>query len=90
MKNCRVCWCDECKKRHDKIHNVAVNLVQDETVVNLCDTHTVENTLKGEQLIKLDPGAPMSLVERPWLEIYLAKFKYKIEDLVFYECHQVF
>ena len=90
MKNSRACWCDECKKRHIKVDNDAINMVQEETVVNLCNTYVVENTLRGEQVMILDLGAPMSLVGRPWLEKYFAEMNYKIEELVSYECHQVF
>ena len=42
--------------------------------------YAVENTMGGGQVMILDPGAPMSLAGRPWLERYLAKFDYKIKD----------
>ena len=40
-------------------------------VVNLCDTYGVENTQRGEHIMVLDPGAPMSLAGRSWLSKYL-------------------
>ena len=60
------------------IDNVAVMLVQEETVVNLCNTYMLENNLRGEQVIVLDPEAPISLAGRPWLEKYLAEFDYNL------------
>ena len=42
--------------------------------VNFCDTFVVENIQRGENVMILDPGAPMSLAGRPWLEKYLAEF----------------
>ena len=38
----------------------------------------------------LDPGAPVSLVGRPWLSKYLAEFDLKIEDMESSACFQVF
>ena len=58
--------------------------------MNLCNTYAVENTLRGGQVMILDPGAPMSLARRPWSERYLADFDYKIEDMVSSKCYQVF
>ena len=58
--------------------------------MNLCNTYVVENTLRGEQVMILDPGAPMSLVGRPWIEEYLAEFDYMIKDMVSSKCYQVF
>jgi len=37
-----------------------------------------------------EPGAPMSLAGRPWLERYLAEFDYMIEDMVSSECYKLF
>ena len=67
-----------------------VNLVPKETVVNLCDTYEVENRQGGEHVMIIDSGAPMSLAGRLWLSKYLAEFDYKIEDMVFSACYQVF
>ena len=47
-------------------------------VVNLSYTYVVENTLRGEQVKILDPGVPLSLAGRPWLEKYLAEFDYNL------------
>ena len=87
---CVACWCENCKKRRDKIDNVAVNLVYDDMIVNLCDNYLVENTQGGEKVMILDPEAPMSVAGRHWLEKYLADFDYKIEDMVSSKCYQVF
>ena len=38
----------------------------------------------------LDPGAPMSLVGRPYLSKYMAEFDLKIEDMESSACFQVF
>ena len=59
-------------------------------VVNLCDTYTVDDTLRGEKVMILDPGAPMSLAGRPGLEEYLAEFFYKIKEMYSSKYHQVF
>ena len=58
--------------------NTNVNLVHEETIVNLCDVYRVENTQGGEHVMILDPGAPVSLVGRLWLSKYLVEFYYKI------------
>ena len=42
-----------------------MNLVQEETIVSLCDMYEVENMQGGEHIMILDPGAPVSLVGRP-------------------------
>ena len=75
------CWCNDCKKRRDKSDNVALNLVHEDLVVNLCDNYMVENTQCGEKVMILDPGAPMSLAGSPWLEKYLAEFDLEIENM---------
>ena len=49
------------KMRRVKIYIVAVNDVHEEMVVNLCNTYLVESTLRGEEMIILDTGAPISL-----------------------------
>ena len=85
-----MCGYDNCKKRRNKIHNVVVNLVHKEMVVNMCDTYAVENTQRGEKVMILDPGAPMSLAGRPRLEKYWDDFDYNIEDMISSECYQVF
>lgn len=46
-----------------KLDNTSINLVYEDTVVKLCDTYVVENKQRGEYVMILDPGAPMS-----WLE----------------------
>ena len=74
------CWCDICKAMRANMANATVNLVYEEKVVNLCDIYAVSNTRREEKVTILDPGAPMSLAGRPWLEKYLAEFDYKIED----------
>ena len=71
MPKCVACWCDNCKKRRDKIDNVVVNLIYDYLVVNLCDNYTVENRQGGEKVMIFDPEAPMSLAGRPWLVIII-------------------
>ena len=65
-------------------------MVQEETVRNLCNTYVDENILRGEQVMILDHGAPMSLAGRSWLEKYLAEFDYMIEDMVSLKCYDVF
>ena len=44
--------------------NTSVNLVHEDTVVNICDTYGVENTKRGEHIMVLDPGTPVSLARR--------------------------
>ena len=66
---------------------MAVNLVHEDSVVNLFDNYHIQ---RGEKVMILDPGAPMSLAGKPWLEKYLADFDYKIEDMVSSKCYQVF
>ena len=60
-----------------------------DTLVNLCETYMVENTTREEKVIILDPGVPVGLVERPWLEKYLTEFDYKIEDIVSSACYPI-
>ena len=62
------CWCETCKARRVKIDNVSVNVIHEGMVVNLCDLYAVGNTQRGEKVIILDPGAPMSLARRPWIK----------------------
>ena len=83
-------WCNNCKKRRNKIDKVVVNLVHDDMVVNLCNNHVVRNTQGEDKVMILDPEAPISLARRSWLDKYLAEFDYKIEDIVTSNCHQVF
>ena len=83
-------WCKTCKARRAKIDNFALNLVHEDMVPNLCCTYIVDNTPRGEKVMILDPGAPMNLARRPWLEKYLAEFDYKIKDMVSSKCYQVF
>ena len=71
-------------------HDTAVNLVHKDMVWNLCDTYAVKNTQRGEKVMILDPGAPMSLAGRPWLSKYLEEFDCTIEDMVSLSCYQVF
>ena len=70
--------------------NTSVSLVHEDMLVNLCDTYGVENTQRGEHIMVLDPGAPVSLARISWLSKYLSEFEYKIEDMVSSECYQVF
>ena len=51
--SCRACWYETCKRRHKNIVNVAVNVLQEETVVNHCNTYT----LRGGQAMILEPRA---------------------------------
>ena len=90
ITKCIVCWCNDCKAMRVKVNNTTVNLVHDDTIVNLCDTYEVENTQRGEKVMILDPGAPVSLAWRPWLSKYLAEFGCKIKDIVSLCCPQVF
>ena len=58
--------------------------------MNLFDAYEVENAQKGEHIIVLDPGAHMSLAERPGLNKHLAKYDNTVEDMVTSSCFQVF
>ena len=82
--------CSNFKDRIVKIDNMNVNLVHEERIMNLCDKYEVENTQGGDHMMMLDPGAPVSLAERPWLSKYLAVFDFKIEYTVPSACYQVF
>ena len=73
-----------------KLDNTSINLVHEDTVVNLCDIYGVENTKRGEDIMVLDPGASVSLAGSSWLSKYLSEFDYKIEDMVSSEWYQVF
>ena len=68
--------------------DTAVNLVQDDMIVNLCDSFAVNNAHKREQVMILDPEAPVSLAGRPWLDQYLKEFDLTIEDMVSSSCYQ--
>ena len=46
-------------------------------------------TDKGEQVMILDPGVPVSLAWRPWLHQYLKDFDLTIEDMESSSCYQV-
>ena len=72
-----------------KVNNTTVNLVHDDTIANLCDTYEVENTKRGEKVMILDHGAPVSLAGRPWLNKYLAEIVFTIEDMVSTSCYKV-
>ena len=87
---CFVSKCKNCKELLAKIESIAVNHLQEDTVVNLCETYAVENTTRGEKVMILDPGVPITLAGRPWLEKCLAEFDHTITNLVSSECHQVF
>ena len=67
-----------CKERRLKVDNIIVNLIHEETVVNLCDTYRVENTQVEEHVMILDPSALINLAGWPWLSKYMAEFDYKI------------
>ena len=64
-----------------------MNLVQEDMIVNLCDTFIVNNT---QQVMILDPRVPISLAGKPWLDQYLKELDLTIEDLVSSSCYQVF
>ena len=66
------------KKIIAKIGSIMVNLVHKDTLVNLCKRYAVENTTRGEKVMILNPGAPVTLAGRLWLEKYLFEFDYKI------------
>ena len=60
---------NSCKMIGAKLHgDSVVSLVKDDMIVNLCDTFAANNTHRGEQVMILDTGAPMSLAGRPWLD----------------------
>ena len=69
--------------------NTSINLVHEDVAVNLCGTYGVENTQRGEHIMVLELGAPVSLAGRSWLSKYLLEFEYKIEDMVSSDCYQV-
>ena len=78
-------------------NNVVVNIIQDGKVnVNLCDGFAVKEELlvnytdKGEEMMILDIGAPVSLSGRLWLDQYLREFDLTIKDIVTSSCNQVF
>ena len=52
----------------------ALNIVQDNMILNLCDTFAVNNTYRGEQNMIMDPGAPVSLAGRSWLDLGIGIF----------------
>ena len=79
--------CNTCKERRIKQENNAVNIVKDETIVNLFDKYKVVSAKNGELVIVLDPQAPVSLTGRLWLNEYLAELIYRIEDMVTSPCH---
>ena len=62
--------------------NVLVNLVQNEMIMNLCDSFAMNNTYKRKQVMILNPGAPLSLAGRPWLDQYLKEFDLTIKDIM--------
>ena len=78
------------KMRAKPQDDTEVNLVHEDIVVNLFDTYVVYNTHRGEKIIILDPGAPLSLAGRPWLDLYLQEFDYTVVYMVSLSCYQVF
>ena len=56
----------------------------------MCEIYAVEKASKGEKVMILDVGAPVSLAERSWVQKYLREFGYEIEDMVSLKCYQVF
>ena len=58
--------------------------------MNLCHTFAVNNTHRGEQVMILDPGAPLSFVGRPWLDQYQKEFDLMIEEITSLSCYQIF
>ena len=88
---CIACLCNNCKMIRAKLQgDTRVNLVQDDIIINLCDTFAVNNTHRGEQVMILDPGVPMSLAARLWLDQYLKEFDLTIDNMVSSSCNQVF
>ena len=69
-----------------KINSIAVNLAKKYTDVNLCKILKVS---KGEKVTILYPGSLVSVAGRLWSEGYL-EFDYEIEDMVSWECYQLF
>ena len=70
--------------------DTAVNLVQDDMIMNLCDIFPVNNTHRGEQVMILDPRAPVSLDGKPFLDQYLKEFDLMFKDMMSSSCYQVF
>ena len=50
----------------------------------------VNYTEKGEQVMILDLGAPMSLAGKEWMEQYLKDHELESNKMKMLECHQVF
>ena len=68
--------------------DTTVNLVKEEVIINGCNTFVVNNKM-GTKIMILDPGAPVSLARRPWLDQYLKEFDLKIQNMVSSNCCQV-
>ena len=88
---CVACWCNNCKMMRAKLQgDTVVNLVQEDIIVNLCDTFVVNKTHRGDKVMILDPWAHVSLAEKPCLDQYLKEFDLMIKDMVSSSCYKVF
>ena len=55
-----------------------MNLANKETEVNLCEIYAVKKVPKGEKVMILDVGVPVSLAGMSWVQKYLREFGYEI------------
>ena len=68
----------------------------DESNVNLCEgydmkaEYLVNFTENSKQVMILDISAPVSLVGKKWIEMYLEEHELRMEDLNKEKCEQVF
>ena len=62
--------------------SIAVNLAKKDMEVNLFEIDAMEKASEGEKVMIWDVGAPVSLVGRLLVQIYLEEFGYEIQDMI--------
>merc|ERR1712243_429287 len=83
--NCIGCKCEDCEKMRETAKELNVNLCE-EFEVN--EEIQVNFTEKGNQLMILDLGAPVSLAGYEWIKQYLEDHGLELKDLKSFKCHQ--
>merc|ERR1711873_134161 len=82
---CIACKCVDCERMKKNSDGLNVNWCEEyneEILVNF--------TEKGQQVMILDLGAPVSIAGEAWIKQYLENHGVKLRDLKSHECHQTF
>ena len=75
---CIACKYEDCKKRQKKMDELNVNLCEG---YDMKAEYLVNFTENSKQVMILDIGAPVSLVGKKWIEMYLEEHELRMEDL---------